>query len=81
MREFRDGTRVDVFFWNGPGYMVQFVQARVVNEKMEGDKHWIKVEFEYEKEDSKLWVPRWRVRKRQFKHSLSPSDKVDTCQP
>jgi hypothetical protein len=66
---YKYGTRVNVFFWDGPDGP-QFVQARVVNEKMEGEKHWVKVEFEYEKQDSKLWIPGWRVQRREIPNSL-----------
>jgi hypothetical protein len=72
--EYQDGTRVNVFFWDGPGYSVQFVQARVVNEKIIAGKHWVKVEFEYEREDSKLWIPRWRVLRRDIATTLRRDD-------
>lgn len=69
--EFQDGTSVDVLFWFGPGYMVQWVNFRVVNEKREDDTHWVKVEHTADTDDAKFWVPRWRIRKPEMAHSLT----------
>jgi hypothetical protein len=82
-REFRNGEAVDIYYWNGPGYRIQWVRHRVCNEKWEDGKHWIKVEVGYEVEgpdennENKFWVPRWRVTKPEMRHSLR-ADWIET---
>lgn len=76
--EFQDGTLVDVLYWTGPGYRVQWVTHRVVNEKREAGKHWVKVEVGYEQigpdenGENKFWIPRWRICVRELPHTLKP---------
>lgn len=71
--EFQDGEPIQVLYWPGPGFRVQWVNHRVCNEKIENGTHWVKCELLHEHGDvddgNKFWVERQRVRPYQQLHS------------